>query len=459
VRALRAGLIDLADGPSLPADAVLVTTHAAAPAWFRDTGLVLDPQGFLAAGPTLQSLGDADVFAAGDCAALVETPRPKAGVFAVRAGPPLAANLRRRARGNPPRPWTPQQRHLALISTGERRAVASRGWFKAEGAWVWTLKDWIDRRWMRMYQDTGRLTARMAKQRPAAGTASPPPEMRCGGCAANHALGDVYAMGGLPRYALAIGVVPPGPAAKVEEALFQVLAGARACLDREGVALVGGHSSEGPELALGFSVTGEVAPGSALRKSGLKPGDALILTKLLGTGILFAGAMRGRTSARAIEAALTEMRRSNRRAAEILIAHGATAMTDVSGFGLAGHLGEMLAASGCDARLDLSAIPVLPEALSLVGQGIASTLLPENLSLRGLIDGEADPATLALLFDPQTAGGLLAGVRQAEAGACVADLHENGSTAAIIGTIEYAAPSASAARITTLARLSAAENS
>ena len=98
-------------------------------------------------------IDDADVFAAGDCASLIETPREKSGVYAVRAGPPLAENLRRRARGDGARPWWPQPRHLSLISTGERYAVASRGRFKAEGAWVWTLKDWIDRRWMRTYQD------------------------------------------------------------------------------------------------------------------------------------------------------------------------------------------------------------------------------------------------------------------------------------------------------------------
>ena len=101
----------------------------------------------------MQSTNDPDVFAAGDCAALVASPREKAGVYAVRAGPPLAENLHRRARGLPTRPWTPQRRHLALISTGERYAVASRGIFKAEGAWLWTVKDWIDRRWMRTYQD------------------------------------------------------------------------------------------------------------------------------------------------------------------------------------------------------------------------------------------------------------------------------------------------------------------
>lgn len=156
VQAIRPDGIEIARGNAIqkepiPADAVLITTHAAAPGWFRSTGLPLDRDGFLQLGPTLQSVGDPDVFAAGDCAALAD-PRPKAGVFAVRAGPPLAENLRRRAQGQPPMPWTPQRGNLALISTGERYAIASRGWFKAEGAYLWTLKDWIDRRWMRQYQ-------------------------------------------------------------------------------------------------------------------------------------------------------------------------------------------------------------------------------------------------------------------------------------------------------------------
>ncbi len=151
VQAIRPDGIEIARGDPIPADAVLITTHAAAPGWFRSTGLPLDRDGFLQLGPTLQSVGDPDVFAAGDCAALAD-PRPKAGVFAVRAGPPLAENLRRRAQGRAPKPWTPQRGNLALISTGTRYAVASRGWFKAEGAYLWTLKEWIDRRWMRQYQ-------------------------------------------------------------------------------------------------------------------------------------------------------------------------------------------------------------------------------------------------------------------------------------------------------------------
>ena len=186
-RAVTASAIELENGQTLVADAVLVTTDAAAPAWFHDTGLALDPNSFLAVEPTLQVTNDPDVFAAGDCAALIATPREKAGVYAVRAGPPLAENLRRRARGESPKAWRPQRRHLALISTGERYAVASRGAFKAEGAWLWTLKDWIDRRWMRMYQDVEAMVARMSA-RPASAISSDDAaaieEMRCGGCAA-----------------------------------------------------------------------------------------------------------------------------------------------------------------------------------------------------------------------------------------------------------------------------------
>jgi selenide,water dikinase len=497
-QAVTPAAIALKDGQAVKADAVLVTTGAAAPPWFRGSGLALDPDGFLAVGPSLQTLNDPAVFAAGDCATLVETPREKAGVFAVRAGPPLARNLRRLVRKERLKPWRPQRRHLALISTGERYAVASRGAFKTEGTWVWRWKDWIDRRWMRMYQDTNAMLARMPKPRPDPDLEE---QMRCGGCAAkigpmplsqalsklpppivdgvlvgleapddaailqppksgylvqtvdffrafvddpfvfgeiaaNHALNDVFAMGGVPRHALATAVIPIGAAAKVEEDLFQLLSGARACLDREEVALVGGHSSEGMELAFGLSVTGEVAQNRILRKGGLKSGDALILTRPLGTGILFAAAMRGLAAAASVDEALAEMRRSNRQAAEILQGHGATAMTDVSGFGLIGHLGEMLTASGAEAELDLPAVPVYAGAIAKARDGVASTLLAENLARLPLLRGEIDTATKAVLFDPQTSGGLLAGVPAEAAADCLAALRSAHHVhAAIIGRV------------------------
>lgn len=152
VAAVEPGAVLFEDGGREAADAVLLATHAAAPSWFGATGLALDRAGFLAVGPTLQSLSDVSVFAAGDCAALVGSPREKAGVYAVRAGLPLARNLRAVLRGEEPRPWRPQSRHLALISTGDGRAVASWGPFAAEAAWAWRLKDRIDRSWIARYR-------------------------------------------------------------------------------------------------------------------------------------------------------------------------------------------------------------------------------------------------------------------------------------------------------------------
>jgi len=497
--------IEIENGKTIPAGCTLLATGAAAPAWFPATGLELNDGGFIAVRPTLQSLNDPDAFAAGDCAALVETPREKAGVYAVRAGQPLARNLRLRAQGAEPRAWRPQSRHLALISTGERYAVASRGSFKVEGTWLWTIKDWIDRRWMRMYQDVDRMTARMARRAAALPVASQSvEEMRCGGCgakvgpgplsrtlarlgsaqtaddvivgltapddaavltvpkdkhlvqtvdffrafiddsfvlgeiAANHALNDIFAMGGTPRHALATVVVPAGPAPKVEEDLYQVLTGARVVLDRENVALVGGHSSEGSELAVGFSVTGEIAKDAVVRKGGLRKGDTIILTRPLGTGILFAAAMRAKASASSIEAALSEMRHSNRRAMETLVAHGVTAMTDVSGFGLVGHLGEMLAASGCTAKIDLSALPLYEDAHELACAGMTTSLLPENLALISLVRSTMNAPTRAILFDPQTSGGLLAGVPVERANDCIKALHDGGATyARVIGEVVH----------------------
>jgi selenide,water dikinase len=177
----------------------------------------------------------------------------------------------------------------------------------------------------------------------------------------------------------------------------------------------------------------------------LKHGDVLILTRPIGTGILFAAAMRGLAAAALVADALAEMRRSNRKAAEIMLNHGATAMTDVSGFGLIGHLGEMLTASGAEAELDLASIPGYPGAIAHARTGVASTLLPENLARLPLLRGNTDAATTAVLFDPQTSGGLLAGVPARDAAACVASLRSAGHAhAAAIGQVKQAGAGAAA---------------
>jgi selenide,water dikinase len=156
VRRLERGSVELADGRWQEADAVFVVTEASAAAWFAGTGLPLDEKGFLAVDATLRSTGDERIFAVGDCATVLKHRRPKAGVFAVRQGPPLAENLRRALSGEPPQPFVPQRHYLSIIGTGDGSAVATRGgWpiaWAIDGRWVWWWKDHIDRRWMRMYR-------------------------------------------------------------------------------------------------------------------------------------------------------------------------------------------------------------------------------------------------------------------------------------------------------------------
>ena len=149
---IERGAVQLESGKWLQADAVFVVTEASAAQWFATTGLPLDGRGFLAVADTLRSTGDERIFAVGDCATVLKHPRPKAGVFAVRQGPPLAENLRRVVLGQAPEPFVPQARYLSIIGTGDGRAVATRGSWAIEGAWVWRWKDHVDRKWMRLYQ-------------------------------------------------------------------------------------------------------------------------------------------------------------------------------------------------------------------------------------------------------------------------------------------------------------------
>ena len=152
VRRIERGAVELENDTLQHADAVFVVTEASAAPWFAMTGLPLDERGFVAVDDTLQSTGDSRIFAAGDCATMLNQRRPKAGVFAVRQGPPLARNLERVLAGQAPEPFRPQERYLAIIGTGDGNAVAARGRWAIEGRWVWLWKDFIDRRWMAMYR-------------------------------------------------------------------------------------------------------------------------------------------------------------------------------------------------------------------------------------------------------------------------------------------------------------------
>lgn len=492
VRRFNKGLIVIENGDPIQSDAVIWVTSASAPDWLSTTGLKLDNSGFIAVNDRLQSCSHPQVFATGDIASVEQYPRPKSGVFAVRQGIPLAKNLARSLQNRPLKPFRPQKQYLSLISTGELYAVASRGPWSAEGAWLWQVKNWIDRRFIRQFSDLPEMQDHFIQTEDNQGLEIL--AMRCGGCgskigskilsrvlsrlaeesdqvvltgldtpddaaiidipvkkqlvqsvdyfrsflndpflfgkiATNHALSDLYAMGVEPHSAMAIASIPFAHESKQEEELFHLMSGVVECLQENHTLLIGGHSSEASEMAVGLSVNGFASPGQILLKSGLQPGDCLILTSPLGSGVLFAADMRGKAKARWIEEAMGHMLLSNRDAMLCLQKHGATACTDVSGFGLAGHLFEMIQASAVAVEIDLVRLPLMAGAPETVGRGILSSLQPQNMRIEHAIEDReklAGLAQYALLFDPQTAGGLLASVPADQAEACVDELRSRG---------------------------------
>ena len=211
-------------------------------------------------------------------------------------------------------------------------------------------------------------------------------------------------------------------------------------MEDAGAALIGGHTSEGAELALGFSAHGLIDKDRILRKGGMMPGDRLILTKALGTGTLFAADMQQKAKGRWIQDALKSMLLSNRVAASLVYEHGATACTDITGFGLLGHMVEMIRPSDVDVDIHMDRLPILDGAEETVEMGILSSLQPANIRLRRAIRNRDDAVQsnrFPLVFDPQTSGGLLASVPAAQADTCVEALHAAGfMAAAVVGEVK-----------------------
>ncbi|SEN94643.1 selenide, water dikinase [Gemmobacter aquatilis] len=505
-RAVRiaAGAVELDGGQSLPSDFTLSVAGSRPQGWLAETGLALH-EGFVAVGPTLQS-SDPAIFAAGDCAHLTHAPRPKAGVFAVREAPILSHNLRvALSEQGRMRNYQPQRDYLKLVSTGRRNAVADKFGLRLSHPWLWRWKDRIDRRFMAMFAAYPQMAQPALPSPAAAGLAEAlGPKPLCGGCGAKvgaadlaralaslpaprnpavltgpgddaaviaqgtgyevlttdhlraftadhglmaritalHAMGDIWAMGAAPVAALAQITLPRMSERLQAETLREIMAVAATTFREAGADIVGGHTSIGAELTIGFTVTGWAE--RVIAKGGARVGDVLVLTKPLGTGTLLAAEMAGTALpggllGEAVAGAFASMTSSPALAAAIL-REGATALTDVTGFGLAGHLMEICEASGTAATLSLAEIPLLPGAAALAALGVASTLAPANRA--ALIGRIAAPTTpeAALLFDPQTAGGFLAALPAARADSTMAALLHAGIPAARIGTVTEGPP-------------------
>ena len=462
---LRKANIAVTDDDSHHNGPSLLCTGSQGPAWLATTGLPLTPDGRVRTDRYLRVEGHPCLFASGDCAVISASPRPASGVWAVRAGRPLAINLEAACKGHPLRPWHPQRKALQLIGSHQDAAWARwGGWRLGPSRLLWHLKQRIDRAFM-----TGFL-------QPAAMADAAP--MACRGCAAKlpaqplaaalervglggqpedaahlaghpgllqstdgfpalvsdpwlngrltalHACSDLWACGAPVSSAMATITLPMVSADEQQELLVQTLAGIRSVLDEQCAELIGGHTMESRSASprpasLGVQITLTVNGNShhpPWLKSGLQAGDALLISRPLGTGVLFAGAMSGATRAADLDTALQTMACSQHTLLDQIepIRGGIHACTDITGFGLLGHLGEMLQNSpGLTIELEGSAIPAYPGALELFERGISSTLAPSNRAAWRWLEGpvqlrdHASPALLELLVDPQTCGPLL----------------------------------------------------
>ena len=254
-----------------------------------------------------------------------------------------------------------------------------------------------------------------------------------GRVAAANAVSDVYAMGGRPL--LALNLVGWNVAELSNDLLVEVLLGAQDIASEGGFVIAGGHTVDDPEPKFGLAVVGEVHPDRMLTNSGFRPGDVIGLTKPLGVGVITTAIKSGTASEEVVDAALASMTRLNDAAAGIAVASGARGATDVTGFGLLGHLGRAAMESGIDVAIDVAAVPLLPGTRELAEAGSMPGGSRRNLEWADerLDRGGFDELDVLLLADAQTSGGLVFGVDPTEVDGVLADLDSTGHAAAVIG--------------------------
>ena len=254
-----------------------------------------------------------------------------------------------------------------------------------------------------------------------------------GRIAAANSLSDVYAMGGAPLFGL--NLVAWNNDELPTELLSEVLQGGLDIAEKAGMAIIGGHSISDPEPKYGIAVTGEVDPDLVLTNTGLQDGQDLILTKPLGVGVITTAIKAGKVDDASLEAAIESMERLNDEASRVAVSAGVTGATDVTGFGLLGHLGKMAKASGMNAELYVDQIPFLPAARQYVEDGIVPGGTRRNLAwIADQVDARSfSEIDLLLLADAQTSGGLVFGVDKDKSSDVCAELEELGVVAALIG--------------------------
>jgi selenide,water dikinase len=455
--------LESSSGKTMSIDQSIWCTPAAAPTWPKLAGLDTDKSGFIAVNEFLQSTSHDDVFACGDVAAMTKSPRPKAGVYAVRSAPFLTKSLRAAFNQQALKPLSLQTDFLSLISLGDKSAVGQRGWFSFKGKWVWRWKHHIDKKFMDLF----------AKHLPTMPFMDNEP-MHCAGCgskigpellkdtlkelnifanknfntdltqaedaavaavigntslfqsidgfrafsddyfklgiaATHHAVNDLYAMGVQPTSAQVWANLQFAHPRLSKRDFKRLMQGVTETLLHHETTLVGGHSTEGVETHLALVVNG--VGESSWKKNTPKEGDWLLLNKPLGAGIILAADAQGLATTQSIEALWSCLLQSNRLFFLALKNKNIHAATDVSGFGLIGHALEMLADTPYSVKISTGHIPLINGALELSQQGIESSLIPQLMPMLNQCDRDnIDLAMVKCLLDPQTNGGLLVSV-------------------------------------------------
>ncbi|MBB3992766.1 selenide,water dikinase [Sulfitobacter undariae] len=487
---IRAQDVLIAGQPPVEAALCVGAAGAFAHGWLGQTDLPLH-NGFIVTQPDLRVKDDAQLFAVGDCAHMPFAPRPKAGVFAVRAAPVLLHNLRAVLTGAALKPFRPQKSYLKLISLGGKSAMAEKYGFALSAPLLWRWKDRIDRAFMDQLDDLPVMQPPALPSLVADGVGEEAQTVPlCGGCgakvggavlksaigdmpddlpaeiiagpgddaailrqtdgsfqvistdhlrafiddpvqmtriAAVHALGDIWAMGAMPQVALSSIVLPRMSSPLQERSLREISDAAREVFAQVGATVVGGHTTMGAELTIGFTVTG-VRQDMPITVAGAQAGDVLLLTRPIGSGVILAAHMAGKAQAHVVAQVLAAMEQPQHIESRIL--RDAHAMTDVTGFGLAGHIAAICKASHLRAEIWCNKLPLYEGAQSLSEQGVFSSLLAANMADAPAM-GAADP----LLYDPQTAGGLLAALPPALAEAALVALRAEGCEGHIIGVL------------------------
>ena len=442
----------------------LLCTGSRAPEWLESSGLPVDGDGRVRTDHYLQVQSANNIFAAGDCAVIADAPRPASGVWAVRAAQPLAHNLEARCANRAMRSWQPQRRALQLIGDQQGRAWARWGMVHmGPSSLLWQWKRHIDQRFMEGFRNATAMTpetpmacrgcaAKLPAQpleaalkevglggipEDAARIEGNPPLLQSvdgfpallsdpwlnGRLTALHASSDLWACGASVHSAQAVVTLPLLDGHEQQELLAQTLAGVRSVLEEQGASLIGGHTLEArsaspqpAELGLQLTLCVNGRSHHPWSKGGIQPGDALLMSRPLGTGVLFAAAMAGATSASALDGVIGVMSCSQHHLLDQLRPHRDSihACTDITGFGLLGHLGEMLLSSPTLRVTLLShCIPSYPHALDLLEHGHASSLAPANrrswrlLDHMVQLDHPPSRGLKELLVDPQTCGPLL----------------------------------------------------